>query len=49
MRESEIRPSIAFHNAPKRFIPEESLSWEAIDEEEDSDNDTLCEELFNRK
>ena len=32
IRESEIRPSVAFHSVPKKFLPEEELQWKIIDE-----------------
>ena len=43
IRESEIRPSVAFHSVPKKFLPEEELEWEKISEESDSMDDSMCE------
>ena len=48
MRESEIRPSVAFHSVPKKFLPEEEMEWEKIEDEDDSMEDSLCEEVFKR-
>ena len=39
LKDSEIRPSIAFHNAPKNFLLEEDLEWKMVDEGEDSFED----------
>jgi len=33
IRESEIRPSVAFHSVPKKFLPEEELEWKMIDDD----------------
>ena len=32
LKDSEIRPSIAFHNAPKNFLLEDDLEWRTIDD-----------------
>lgn len=36
MREAEIRPSIAFHVAPKHFIPTEDIDCEIISDDDDN-------------
>lgn len=48
LRESEIRPSIAFHNAPKNFLIEEDLEWRMVNEDEDSFEDTQCQEILGK-
>ena len=48
MREAEIRPSVAFHSVPKKYLPEEEMDWKMVDENEDSMTDSLCEEVFKR-
>ena len=30
LRESELRPSICFHSAPKQYVPSEQVEWERI-------------------
>lgn len=48
LRESEIRPSLAFHNAPKNFLIEEELEWRVITEDEDSFDDSVCREVLEK-
>jgi hypothetical protein len=46
LKEAEIRPSVAFHHAPKNFLIEDELEWKMIDENDDSFEDSLCEEVL---
>ena len=46
LRESEIRPSLAFHNAPKNFLIEEDLEWRVIPDEDDSFEDSVCRDVL---
>ena len=39
IRESEIRPSMAFHYAPKHFLPTNDLDWKTTNRNEDSMED----------
>ena len=39
---------MAFHSVPKKYLPEEELDWKMIDEDEDSMEDSQCEEVFRR-
>lgn len=48
LREAEIRPSIAFHSAPKHYIPTEEQEWIMIDEDEPSMTDDLCDRFFKK-
>ena len=36
MREAEIRPSIAFHYAPKNFMPNTDMDWKIVPDNENS-------------
>ena len=46
IRMGDIRPSVAFHHAPKYFLPEEDLEWEMINEDQDSFADSLCDQVY---
>ena len=48
LREAEIRPSIAFHSAPRHYIPSEDIEWVMVDEEENSLTDDPCEKYFKK-
>lgn len=37
---------MAFHNAPKNFLLEDDLDWKMVDENEDSFDDEMCEEVL---
>ena len=46
LREAQLRPSIAFHSAPKHYIPTEEQQWIMVNEDEPSMTDDLCDRFF---
>lgn len=48
LREAELRPSVAFHSAPKHYIPTEEQEWVMVDEQENSMTDDLFEKYFKK-
>jgi hypothetical protein len=48
LREAEIRPSIAFHSAPRHYVPTEEMDWVRVEEGEESMTDDLCEKFFKK-
>jgi hypothetical protein len=49
LKEAELRPCIAFHNAPRHYLPTEENDMGFIDVDEGSSmTDDLCEKYFKR-
>jgi hypothetical protein len=49
LKEAELRPCIAFHNAPRHYLPTEENDMGFIDVDEGSSmTDDLCEKYFKK-
>ena len=46
LRDTEMRPCIAFHTTPKHFLPQEAVDWEMVKEEEDSMEDSSLDSFI---